>query len=133
MGSRPQEEELTPIEDDEAPVRRRRDDRGSISLGWVVHALMSAKARLGWLLGAAYRSLVASAPPPRAASFERQEPSLGGRAAPSLAPQAEEDFETSEEEDEEIPAARAPRKKAAAARARAQIIRPVRTAVGVGA
>ncbi len=113
IGSRPQEEELTPIEDDEAPFDEKEDDRGSISLGWAVHALMSAKARLLWLLGAAYNSLVASAPPPRAASFERQEPSLGDRATPSLAPQSEEDFDD-EEEDEEIPAARAPRKKAAA-------------------
>jgi S-DNA-T family DNA segregation ATPase FtsK/SpoIIIE len=38
---------------------------------------------------------------------------LGGRVAPSLAPQAEEDFDD-EEDDEEIPAARAPRKKPAA-------------------
>ena len=60
----------------------------------------------------AYGWLVASAPAPRASSFERQEPNLGGRAAPSLAPQAEEDFDD-EEDDEEIPAARAPRKKAA--------------------
>jgi S-DNA-T family DNA segregation ATPase FtsK/SpoIIIE len=112
VGSRPQEEELTPIEDDEAPFVER-DDRGSISLGWAVHALMSAKARLLRLLSLAYGSLVASAPAPRAASFERQEPSLGGRAAPSLAPQAEEDFDD-EEEDEEVPAARSPRKKATA-------------------
>ena len=64
----------------------------------------------------AYRSLVASAPAPRAASFERQEPNLGGRAAPSLAPHADEDFDEEvddEEEEEEAPAARAPRKKAA--------------------
>ena len=114
MGSRPQEEELTPIEDDEA-LFVEEDDRGSISLGWAVHALMSAKARLSRLLGAAYGSLVASAPSPRTSSFERQEPVLGGRAAPSLSPQSEEDFEDEEEEEEEeIPAARAPRKKAAA-------------------
>jgi S-DNA-T family DNA segregation ATPase FtsK/SpoIIIE len=42
--------------------------------------------------------------------FERQEPNLGGRATPSLAPQDEDDFE---DDDGEIPAARAPRKKAA--------------------
>jgi S-DNA-T family DNA segregation ATPase FtsK/SpoIIIE len=110
MGSRPQEEELTAIEDDEAPFIEQ-DDRGSISLGWAVHALMSAKARLLRLLSLAYGSLVASAPAPRASSFERHEPSLGGRAAPSLAPQAEED---DEDEYDEAPAARAPRKKAAA-------------------
>jgi S-DNA-T family DNA segregation ATPase FtsK/SpoIIIE len=112
-GSRPQEEELTPIEDDDTPFAEE-DDNASVSLGWVFHALMSAKARVGWLLTSAYRSLVASAPQGRASAFERLEPSLGGRAAPSLAPQTEADFEEEEEEeDEEIPAARTPRKKAA--------------------
>src|SRR6266404_6357138 len=111
MGSRPQEDELTPIEDDDAPFVEE-DDGGSVSLGWAFHAAMSAKARLWRLLSLAYSWLVASAPAPRTSSFERQEPSLGGRATPSLAPQAEADFDD-EEEDEEIPAARAPRKKAA--------------------
>ncbi len=113
MGSRPHDAELTDIEDDDAPFVEE-GDRGSVSLGWAFHAVMSAKARLAWLFALAYRSLVASAPQPRTASFERQEPNLGGRAAPSLAPQAEEDFVDEEEEDEEeVPAARAPRKKAA--------------------
>jgi S-DNA-T family DNA segregation ATPase FtsK/SpoIIIE len=111
-GSRPREEELTPIEDDDAPFVEE-EDRSSVSLGWVYHALMSAKARLGWLMSAAYRSLVSSSPPPRTASFERQEPSLRGRAAPALAPGEEEFEDEEEEEDEEVPAARAPRKKAA--------------------
>jgi DNA segregation ATPase FtsK/SpoIIIE, S-DNA-T family len=108
MGSRPLDEELTPIEDDDA-LFVEEDDRGSISLGWAVHALMSTKARLMWLLSLAYRSLVASAPPARAASFERQDPSLSGRSGSSLAPRSEEDFDD-EEEDEDTP--RAPRKKA---------------------
>src|ERR1700674_1061979 len=111
FGSRPQEEELTAIEDDDAPFIEE-DDRSSVSLGWAFHAAMSAKARLWRLLSLAYSSLVASAPQPRTSSFERQEPNLGGRAAPALAPEAEEDFDD-EEDDEEIPAARAPRKKAA--------------------
>jgi len=115
-GSRPRDEELTPIEDDDTPFVEEVD-RSSVSLGWVFHALMSTKARLAWLFGTAYRSLVASAPQPRTSSFERQEPNLSGRAAPSLAPQ-EEDYESEEEEEEddeeaEAPAARAPRKKAA--------------------
>jgi S-DNA-T family DNA segregation ATPase FtsK/SpoIIIE len=109
LGSRPQEEELTPIEDDDAPFVEG-DDSGSVSLGWAFHAAMSAKARLWRLLTLAYGWLVASPPVPRAALFERQEPNLGGRATPSLAPQDEDDFE---DDDEEIPAARAPRKKAA--------------------
>ncbi len=115
-GSRPRDdEELTPIEDDDAPFEEVRD-RSSVSLGWIYHALMSAKARFGWLMATAYRSLVASAPQPRAASFERQEPSLGGRQAPSIAPQGQEDYsreeEGEDEEEEAAPAARTPRKKA---------------------
>jgi DNA segregation ATPase FtsK/SpoIIIE, S-DNA-T family len=116
LGSRPQEEELTPIEDDDAPFVEE-DDSGSVSLGWAFHAAMSAKARLWRLLTLAYCWLVASPPPPRLSSFERQEPNLGGRATPSLAPQDEEDFEDG---DEEIPAVRARRKKAAASRAPAR-------------
>jgi S-DNA-T family DNA segregation ATPase FtsK/SpoIIIE len=98
-GSRPKEEELTPIEDDDTPFVEE-EDRSSVSLGWVYHALMSAKARIGWLLSAAYRSLVSSSTPSRSAAFERQEPSLSGRTAPKLAPQQEE-FEDEEEEEEE--------------------------------
>jgi S-DNA-T family DNA segregation ATPase FtsK/SpoIIIE len=112
MGSHPRDEELTSAEDDDAPFVEEVDG-GSVSLGWAFHAAMSAKARLWRLLSLAYSWLVASGPAPRTSSFERQEPNLGGRAAPSLAPQAEEDLDD-EEDDEEIPAARAPRKKAAA-------------------
>ncbi|HMH62383.1 MAG TPA: DNA translocase FtsK 4TM domain-containing protein, partial [Bradyrhizobium sp.] len=114
MGSRPQEDELTPIADDDAPFVEEDDD-GSVSLGWAFHAVMSAKARAWRMLVRAYSWLVSSAPPPRT-SFERHEPNLGGRAAPSLAPQGEDDLDDEDEEeedDEEIPAARAPRKKAA--------------------
>jgi S-DNA-T family DNA segregation ATPase FtsK/SpoIIIE len=112
FGSRQTEEDLTPVEgdDDELLVE---EDSGSISLGWVVHAMMSAKARLSWLMSAAYRSLVGGAPAQRSFPFERQEPSLDRRSAPALAPQFDE-----EEDDEEIPAARAPRKKAARAPSR---------------
>src|SRR6202140_4636972 len=38
IGSRPQEEEFTPIEDDDAPFAEE-DDGGSISLGWAFHAV----------------------------------------------------------------------------------------------
>ena len=116
MGSRPRPDETTPIEDDDAPFVED-DDNASVSLGWAFHAAMSARARLWRLLALAYRSLVASAPTTRGASFERQEPNLGDRAGPSLAPHSDGDFdegvEEGEEEEEEIPAARAPRKKAA--------------------
>jgi S-DNA-T family DNA segregation ATPase FtsK/SpoIIIE len=114
LGSRPQEDDSTEIEDDDAPFGED-EDGASVSLGWAFHALMSAKARLWRLLTLAYSSLVASAPAPRQLSFERQEPSLG-RAGPSLAPRADGELDDVEEddEDEEEPSARAPRKKPAA-------------------
>ena len=111
IGSLQQEEDSTPVEEEDDVLDE--EDGGSISLGWIVHALMSTKARLSWLLGAAYRWLVSSAPAQRASSFDRHEPTLGGRIAPSLAPQDEDEQDDEEEEDEEAPAARAPRKKAA--------------------
>ncbi len=112
LGAKPRDdEELTEIADDDAPFEEDEEERGSVSLGFIFHALMSAKARLVWLFGTAYRSLVSSSPAPRAITFARQEPNLGGRAAPSIAPEAHDDDED-EEEDEE-PVARAPRKKAA--------------------
>ncbi len=115
FGSKAKEEELTPIEDDDTPFVEEEDDRGSAVLGWMAHAAMSTKARLGRLLALAYKSLVSSAPTSRASAFDRQEPSLGaGRTAPSLAPQAEEDFDDEiDEDDEDAPVARAPRKKPA--------------------
>src|SRR5689334_15000960 len=108
FGSRPQEEQSTEIEEEDAPFEEE-DDASSVSLGWAFHAVMSAKARLWLLLKMAYAWLVASPPPPRS-SFERQEPHLGGRAPPSSVAEAEQDFE--DEEDEE-PVTRSPRKKAA--------------------
>lgn len=124
LGAREHDDELAEIEDDDKPLDEDEEsDRGSVSLGWLFHALMSTKARLIWLLGAAYRSLVSSGPKTKAVGFSRQEPNLGGgRAAPSISPQAEdEDYEDEheeveedeEEEEEEEPAARAPKKKAA--------------------
>jgi S-DNA-T family DNA segregation ATPase FtsK/SpoIIIE len=114
IGSRPQDEDLASIEDEDEPLSGD-EDGGSISLGWIVHALMSTKARLVWLMGTAYRWLVSSGSTPRVASFDRHEPNLGGRVAPSIAPRDEDEGYEEEEEDEEEdePAARAPRKKAA--------------------
>jgi S-DNA-T family DNA segregation ATPase FtsK/SpoIIIE len=116
FGARANEQELTPIEDDDAPFVEEEPDRSSAVLGWIAHAAISTKARLDRLLAWAYKSLVSSAPTSRASAFDRQEPSLGGgRTAPSLAPQADEDFNggIDEDDDEEAPAARAPRKKPA--------------------
>ncbi|MBV9563972.1 MAG: DNA translocase FtsK 4TM domain-containing protein [Bradyrhizobium sp.] len=109
VGSREQDDDETAVDDDDAPfVEEEEEDRGSISLGFAVHALMSAKARLAWLLGTAYRSLVSSGG--QGGGLRRQEPTLGARGNPPLAP--EDDLEDDEEE-EEAPAARAPRKKPA--------------------
>src|SRR6202012_873347 len=98
IGSRPKEDDFSGIEEDDAPLAEEDEaDGGSVSLGFIFHALMSAKARLGWLLGTAYRSLVASGAQPRKLTFERQEPSLGGRQAPSIAPEGHEGGELDEE------------------------------------
>jgi DNA segregation ATPase FtsK/SpoIIIE, S-DNA-T family len=121
LGAREHDDELAEIDDDDKPLDQDDEsDRGSVSLGWLFHALMSTKARLIWLLGAAYRSLVSSGPKTKAVSFSRQEPNLGGgRTAPPISPQSQdEDYEDEreeeeDEEEEEEPAARAPRKKAA--------------------
>ncbi|MET4149627.1 S-DNA-T family DNA segregation ATPase FtsK/SpoIIIE [Bradyrhizobium sp. RT9b] len=123
LGARAHDDEFAEIEDDDKPLDEDEEsDRGSVSLGWLFHALMSTKARLIWLLGTAYRSLVSSGPKTKAVAFSRQEPNLGGggRAAPSISPQSEDEIdedeheeEEDEEEEEEEPAARAPRKKAA--------------------
>ncbi|WP_426612472.1 DNA translocase FtsK [Bradyrhizobium sp. McL0616] len=120
LGARAHDEERAAIEDDDTPLDEDEDsDRGSVSLGWLFHALMSTKARLTWLLGTAYRSLVSSGPKAKPVAFNRQEPNLGGRAAPSISPQSEDEDhedeheEEEDEEEEEAPAARAPRKKAA--------------------
>jgi DNA segregation ATPase FtsK/SpoIIIE, S-DNA-T family len=107
IGSRSEPAELAPIEDDDAPFQEENDG-GSVSLGWAFHAAMSAKARLWRLLTLAYGWLVASAPAPR--SFERQEPHLGDRSPPSLAPQQ---FDEGDEDEDEAEVPRAPRKKAA--------------------
>ena len=112
LGSRAETEALTPIEDDDSPFVEEDEDSGSVSIGWLFHAVMSAKARLAWFLAAAYRRLVSSGPAKGGLAFERQEPNLGGRAAPSISPESDEDLEDEEEEDEAP--ARAPRKKAAA-------------------
>jgi S-DNA-T family DNA segregation ATPase FtsK/SpoIIIE len=113
LGSREPDPEVAVIEDDDTPFEEDEND-GSVSLGFVVHALMSAKARLLRLISLTYRWLVSSAPGARTASFDRREPSLDGRAGPSLAPRGQDgDEEDLDEDEDDEPAARAPRKKAA--------------------
>ncbi|HEX7882084.1 MAG TPA: DNA translocase FtsK 4TM domain-containing protein, partial [Afipia sp.] len=104
-----------PMIDDEDDFEE--DDRRSISLGWLVHAAMSAKARIVRMASAVFAMAVGRTEASSARSFERMEPNLGGgRRAPSLVPQAEDEYEEHEEEQdeeaEEVPAARAPRKRA---------------------
>ena len=89
------------------------DDRGSVSLGWAFHAAMSAKARLWRLLTLAYRFAGgerAAAPHllVRAAGTQSGRPHRRRRwlRRPTR-------ISTDEEDEEEVPAARAPRKKAA--------------------
>jgi len=111
---------------DDVPLDEDEDrDTGSVSLGWLAHAMLSAKARLWRLMKLSYRGLVSSAPTARsAASFERQEPRLGsGRTSPPIVPRDERDDDETldleaadaieDEEEDEQPVARAPRKKAA--------------------
>jgi S-DNA-T family DNA segregation ATPase FtsK/SpoIIIE len=109
VGSQPPDGDVTAIEDDDTPFGEEDEDRNSVSIGWVFHALMSAKARLIWFLRKAYSSLVSSASQPRQSGLERHEPNLGSRAA--LAPRGGDDEEDAEEEEEEE--APPPRKKAA--------------------
>lgn len=106
-----------PMIDDEDDFEE--DDRRSISLGWLVHAVMSAKARVVRMASALFAMMVGRTDSHRTrSSFERMEPNLGGeRRAPSLVPQdeyeeeQEEEDEEEEEEEEEEPAARS-RKRA---------------------
>ncbi len=119
IGSQPQDEDVTAIEDDDTPFAADEEDDKSVKLGWAFHAVMSTKARLVWLLRAAYRALVSSGAQPRLSAAERQEPSLGSR--PSLAPRSDEEMEDDadeDEEEEEAPASRARKKPAARAPSR---------------
>ena len=121
-GSRPREEELTPIEDDDEPFVEEEEDRGSVSLGWLFHALMSAKARLALAVSPAYRSLVveraAAAALPR--SSARSRTSAAARRRRWRRKPEEDEIEEDEDDEGEAPAARAPRKKAAPRRRNAK-------------
>ena len=128
--------ELTPIEDDDAPFVEEEDDRGSVSLGWAVSCLMSAKARLALAVVTAYRSLVASAPQPRAA-LVRAPGAESRRPRRAVAGAAGRRGFRGRGRGRRRRGRSSRRPRAAqegrAARAGAQILRKVRTAVGVGA
>ncbi len=116
LGAKQADDSLLADEDDDTPLTEpdEDDDKSAVRLGWVFHAIMSAKARIGWFLSTAYRALVSSGPQPRSAPAGRQEPSLGSRARATLAPEMDEDGdeEEEEEEEEEEPAPRARKKPA---------------------
>ena len=108
------------IEEEEEDFADEDDDRRSVSLGAIVHAIMSAKARATRLFSSTFALLLGRNEDARARSFERMEPSLGsGRRSPSLVPEAEnEDYEDheeeedeEEEEEDEAPVSRASRKR----------------------
>ncbi|MFZ5737928.1 MAG: DNA translocase FtsK [Pseudomonadota bacterium] len=123
FGSREREPDEVPSDEDLPLEDEDESDRGSVSLGWLVHAVLSAKARLWRLMKLSYRSLVSSAPAGGKQAFERQEPRIGGRVAPPIAPEADhhddfepesaDEIEDEDDEEETPPVARAPRKKAA--------------------
>jgi DNA segregation ATPase FtsK/SpoIIIE, S-DNA-T family len=118
LGARESEEDLSADEDEDKPLADpdEEDDEGSVRLGWIFHAIMSAKARVAWFLTTAYRAFVSSGS--RSSGSSRQEPTLAGRSRASLAPEMEDEEdvaedEEDEEEEEEAPPAKAARKKAA--------------------
>jgi DNA segregation ATPase FtsK/SpoIIIE, S-DNA-T family len=90
------------------------EENDGVSLGMIVHALLSTKARIGRAIAALYRWMVGAQTPTRVVQFDRREPSLGEHGnAPGLAPESddEEEEEGEDEEDDDEPAARAPRKR----------------------
>ncbi len=87
------------VEDDED---FEDDNRSIISLGWITHAAISAKARFVRLFALMFSMLLGRRDSRISASFERLEPNLGRtHRSPSLAPKSDEDFEEDEEEEEE--------------------------------
>ncbi len=126
LGSRETVVEPKPSVVDDDDEAYDEDDGRSISLGWLVHGLLSLRARLWVGAKMVYRLMVASRETPRTASFDRREPNLGrDRTSPPIAPQShghdeeDEDEEVraetddGDDEEEEAPVARAPKKRAA--------------------
>src|SRR3954469_7738467 len=84
LGAQESDEDLAASEADDTPLSdsNEDDEEGSVRLGWVFPAIMSAKARAAWFLATAYRAFVSSGPQARSSgSARRQEPDLGSRRA----------------------------------------------------
>jgi DNA segregation ATPase FtsK/SpoIIIE, S-DNA-T family len=96
-----------PVEDDE-----EKEERTSISLGWITHEFLSLKARLARLL--TRRKPATSASARDAAARGRAEPHFDDAARATLAPRLEPEADEEEHENEETPPA--PRKPKAATR-----------------
>ncbi|MBY0382675.1 MAG: DNA translocase FtsK [Xanthobacteraceae bacterium] len=103
------EDEIEADDEDEEALEED-EGRGFLSLGFLMHMLISTKARIGRLLSAIFSLAVGrNESNRRSASFERMEPSLNGRRSPSIVPETdeEEDYgdenEEEEEEEEERP------------------------------
>ena len=92
-------ERSMPVDDDE-DFDLDDDDQGSLTLGWIAHASMSTRARIGRMFSSLFSMLLGRGENGPVRSFDRLEPNLGqGRRAPTLVPRDEMDFD--EEEDEE--------------------------------
>ena len=134
MGSQLRDDDLTEIEEDDAPFEED-EDGGSVSLGWAFHAAdehkSAAVAAVDPGLQLAGRKRAGAA-----RSFRSNARSQASAApAPSLAPRANEELDEDEGDEEEEERGAAPRlaQEARLARAGAQIQRPFRAAAGFGA
>jgi S-DNA-T family DNA segregation ATPase FtsK/SpoIIIE len=97
----------------EAEDFEEEDERSSISLGWIVHAFLSLKARLGRLF--ARRTSVAKA---SRTTQRRAEPRFAGRNAAAEEEDYEEEDEDYEEDEEEEEEDEQPRRSKAAPQAK---------------
>ncbi len=100
-------------DDDEDELEHDHNDQGSLTLGWIAHAAMSTKARIGRLFSSLFAMLLGRGENGAVRSFDRLEPNLsGGRRSPSLVPRDELDFGDDDEDEDEEPTPRARRKRA---------------------
>jgi S-DNA-T family DNA segregation ATPase FtsK/SpoIIIE len=123
------EDDISSIDDDEDTFEEEATP-GLFSLGFFLHAAISTKSRIGRLLKALFSLAVGRNETVRGHSFERTEPSLRGRASPSLVPKDEEEdydeeYEDDEEEEEEEPAPRKRTAKASSRKASAFVLPPI--------